>query len=49
MSPSAETEMEDTKPSVVENGDQALSRFSEFSKVNTFGLIFIFRFLGQFF
>lgn len=32
MSPSAETEMEDTKPSVVENGDQALSRFAEFSK-----------------
>jgi len=25
--------MEDTKPSVVENGDQALSRFAEFSKV----------------
>lgn len=32
MSPSAETEMEDTKPSVVENGDQAVSRFAEFSK-----------------
>lgn len=32
MSPSAETEMEDTKPSVVENGDHALSRFAEFSK-----------------
>lgn len=32
MSPSTETEMEDTKPSVVENGDQAVSRFAEFSK-----------------
>lgn len=32
MSPSAETEMEDTKRSVVENGDQAVSRFAEFSK-----------------
>ncbi|AET02437.2 Retinoblastoma-related protein 1 [Medicago truncatula] len=32
MSPSAETEMEDTKLSVVENGDQAVSRFAEFSK-----------------
>lgn len=32
MSPSAETEMEDTKSSVVENGDQAVSRFAEFSK-----------------
>lgn len=32
MSPSAETEMEDSKPSVVENGDQSVSRFAEFSK-----------------
>jgi hypothetical protein len=38
MSPPAELEMEDTKPfvAVVDNGDQAESRFAEFSKVNNF-------------
>lgn len=38
MSLPAETDMEDTKPSVVmvDNGDQAQFRFAEFSKVNTF-------------
>jgi hypothetical protein len=50
MSPPAELEMEDTKPfvAVVDNGDQAKSRFAEFSKVNNlFSFSFFFLFSGS--
>jgi hypothetical protein len=54
MSPPAELEMEDTKPfvAVVDNGDQAKSRFAEFSKVNnlfSFSFFFFVFWVTEFF